>query len=455
MSLRAQEAAPVVDDKVDVYVIDVKDAIGSPSIFVLRRGLKEAIIAEADVVILDMDTPGGRVDIMLEMVDMLDRFDGIVMTYVNKDAISAGALIAATTDEIYYAPKGKIGDAGIIMMGGEDLPETVRAKIESYINATVRVHNEENSNTYHTQVVRSMIELDYSFEIDGEEIGAKGSLLTLTASEAMREYGDPARPLFGNGIYETIDDLLDARFGEGKYVKRVFELNYSEQIAKWIKMGTPVIIALGLVLLFFEFKTPGFGIFGIAGIICITIFFMGYYIAGLAGNEAILFFVLGVILVLVELFFFPGSIVFGLAGLGLIFGSLMWAMVDIWPNEPIRFSPEVFAEPVVNLVFGLSIAVAGALVFGRFFKGSFLERRLVLGGSAGGDAQVIRAERESRLPAVGTVGAAITDLFPSGRVEIKGVRYDARCELGTIERGASVRVVNSSSFGLVVEEVAE
>lgn len=451
MSLRAQEAAPVVDDKVDVYVIPITDAIGKPNLYILRRGLKEAIENEVDMVILDMDTPGGRVDYTIEMMEMLAKFEGITATYVNDDAISAGSFIAAATQEIYFSPTGKMGASAVIQGGGEDVPETARMKIESYLRANIRVITEDYP--FRSDVVRAMLDADFELKIGEEVIKPEGELLTLTASEAMREYGDPLSPLLGKGIYESVEELLDARFGEGQYEIRDFHLSYSEEIAKWMSTFAPALMGIGLLLLFLEFKTPGFGIFGIGGIVLIAIFFASQYIAGLAGNEAILFFVLGVILVLVELFFFPGSIVFGLAGLGLIFGSLMWAMVDIWPNEPIDFSPDMFVEPLVNMIFGVAIAVCGALLFGRFFHGSFLERRLVLAESAGGSSATIRAERESTLPSVGVKGVAVTDLFPSGRVEIGGTRYEARSALNSIDKGAVVRVVKSSDFSLIVEEV--
>ncbi|HAV13131.1 MAG TPA: hypothetical protein DCX06_06545 [Opitutae bacterium] len=233
---------------------------------------------------------------------------------------------------------------------------------------------------------------------------------------------------------------------------RDFEITYSEEIAKWMNTFAPALMGLGMLLLFFEFKTPGFGIFGILGIVFIAIFFASQYIAGLAGNEPILFFVLGVVLVLVELFFFPGTFVFALSGLGLMMGSLLWAMVDFWPDEPLHLNPEILVEPLVNLIFGMGIAVFGALLFGRFFKGSFLERRLVLAGVAGGSSQEIREEREASMPKAGAIGEAITDLFPSGRVEINGVRYDARSALGSIERGTAICVVKSSDFSLIVKE---
>jgi membrane-bound serine protease (ClpP class) len=155
--------------------------------------------------------------------------------------------------------------------------------------------------------------------------------------------------------------------------------------------------------------------------------------------------------VLVELFFFPGTLIFALSGLACIFGSLLWAMLDIWPGEPITVSPELLAQPIVDLVFGLSIAVFGAFLFSRFFHGSWIERKLVLAEAAGGDSQTLRAERESHLPLPGSTGTAITDLFPSGRVEIDGCRYEARSALGAIDKGSPIRVKKAVDFSLIVE----
>lgn len=444
--LPPEDAAPKL---LSVYVIPITEAINKPNLYILRRGLKEAISHQVDMVLLDMDTPGGRVDYTIEMMEMLAKFDGITGTYVNDDAISAGSFIAAATQEIYFAPQGKMGASAVIQGGGQDVPETARLKIESYLRANIRVITEDYP--YRSDVIRAMLDAEFELKIGDEVIKPAGELLTLTAREAMRAYGDPPQPLLGSGIYDSVEDLLDARFGPGNYLIKDFQITYSEVIAKWMSAFAPALLGIGLLMLFFEFKTPGFGIFGIGGIVLLGIFFISQYIAGLAGNEVVLFFALGIVLVLVELFFFPGSLIFALSGLALIFGSLLWAMVDIWPGEPIKISPELLAEPLVNLIFGLSIAVVGALVLSRFFPGSWMERKLVLASAVGGGSQGVRAERESSLPPVGAKGVAVTDLFPSGRVEIKGQRYEARSALGPIEHGTAVRVKKSSDFGLVVE----
>ena len=110
------ESAPPVD----VYVIPITGPISTPNLYILRRGLKEAIANDVGMVILDMDTPGGRVDLTLEMMEMLDRFEGLTATYVNDDAISAGSFIAAATQEIYFSPRGKMGASAVIQGTGEE-----------------------------------------------------------------------------------------------------------------------------------------------------------------------------------------------------------------------------------------------------------------------------------------------------------------------------------------------
>ncbi|MGJ8637814.1 MAG: NfeD family protein [Opitutaceae bacterium] len=444
---------PASGEIADVYIIPITDAIGKPNLFILRRALKEAIENEVDMVVLDMDTPGGRVDVTIEMMEMLAKFDGITATYVNDDAISAGSFIAASTQEIYFSPTGKMGASAVIQGQGEDVPETAKMKIESYLRANIRVMTEDYP--FRSDVVRAMLDAEFELKIGEEVIKPAGELLTLTASEAMREFGDPATPLLGKGVYDSVEDLLDARLGEGNYEIRDFHLTYSEEIAKWMSTFAPALMGIGMLMLFLEFKTPGFGFFGIAGIVLIAVFFASQSIAGLAGNEPILFFVLGVVLVFIEIFLFPGTFVFALSGLGLMLGSLFWAMIDFWPDEPIRVDADLLAQPFVNLIFGLSIAVFGALLLGRFFKGSFLERSFVLADAAGGSSEEIREEREASLPAPGAIGVAVTDLFPSGRVEISGARYDARSALGSIDRGRSITVVQSSDFSLIVREADE
>lgn len=450
----AEVATKATGEPVSVYVIPVTEAIDSPNLFILRRGLKEAIANEVDAVVLDMDTPGGRVDICLEMMEMLDRFEGETMTYVNEDAISAGSFIAAATESIYFSPRGKIGASAVIQGSGEDVPETARQKIESYLRANIRVMSA--AYPYRAEVIRAMMDADFELKIGEEVIKPAGELLTLTAAEAVKTYGEPPEPLLGAGIYDSVEDLLQSRYGAEGYRIETFEVTYSEELAKWMQTFAPALMGLGLLLLFIEFKTPGWGIFGIGGIALIALFFISQNIAGLAGNEVIFMFLLGVLLVLVEVLLMPGVIVAGLTGAFLMVGSLLWAMVDYWPGGEMDFTLEMFEKPLVQLMYGLAIAVGGALLLARFLKGSWLERQLVLEDAVGGGRQSeSEALTASASELVGASGVVCKPLHPVGEIEIAGVRHAARCEVGTVETGARVRVLRVSDFNVIVEAVEE
>src|SRR6185503_13015635 len=125
-----------------VYIIPIRDQIGSATLFIVRRGLKEAIDAKADAVVFDMKTPGGALDSTMEIMEAIGKFPGATYTYVNTEAMSAGAFIAATTDEIWFAPAGIIGAAAPVSSGGQEIEATMRQKIVSYLKARMRATTE-------------------------------------------------------------------------------------------------------------------------------------------------------------------------------------------------------------------------------------------------------------------------------------------------------------------------
>jgi membrane-bound serine protease (ClpP class) len=433
-----------------VFAIPINEAINQANLFVLRRGLKEAIRKNADMVILDMDTPGGRLDICLEMMEMLDFFEGRTATYVNPDAISAGAFIASACDKIYFSPKGKMGAAAVIQGTGEDVPDTARMKIESYLLANIRVLSE--GYRYRTEVIRAMFDANYELIVDGILIKSQDELLTLTAKQAFTQYGDPAEPLLADGVADSIEEILNQEFGANGYRLERYKITYSEEWAKWLANITPILLGAGMLFLFIEFKTPGFGVFGIGGIFIIGLFFISQNIAGLAGNEAMLFFALGLICLGVEIFVLPGFFIFGLLGLILIIGSLLFAMTDFWPGQGSAFSFELLQLPLLNLVIALGIAILGALVFARLLRGSFIERTIVLSSSLNSKEESEEEALQGEL--IGKHGITITRLNPSGIIEIEGKQYEAHAEINYIEKGKSVLVCSMDNFKIDVKELS-
>jgi membrane-bound serine protease (ClpP class) len=451
-------APPAVADSgppAKVVVIPIRAQIAKPELYILRRGLKEAIENKVDTIVLDMETPGGALNVTFEMLLALEKFPGKTVTYVNREAISAGALISAGTDEIYFAPAGVIGAAAPVMATGGEIDATMKAKINSYLKARVRSVSE--GKVHRGEVVSAMIDADYELKIGETVIKPKGELLSLTAQEAVKTYGDPPHPLLGAGIAENLDELIRKLHGPGQHSVSRLEITWSEKLAQYLTAVTPVLLGLGLLALFIEFKTPGFGIFGVTGIVLLGLVFFGHYVAGLSGYGPALIFLLGVVLVAIDLFFFPGTLMLALAGIALMLGSLVWAMLDLWPGEPVSFEGDMLLRPLANVLAGVALAVVVFLMILKFLPQGGPWGRLVLETTVGGEPGPVRALNSNDADApsgsalIGSSGVAATALFPSGQVDIAGKRYEAKLGIGFADAGTPVKVTGISEFGLIVE----
>jgi membrane-bound serine protease (ClpP class) len=439
-----------------VVVIPIRGQIAKPELYILRRGLKEAIEDKVDTIVLDMETPGGSLEVTFDMLKALGKFPGKTVTYINREAISAGALISAGTDEIYFAPDGIIGAAAPVLATGIEIESTMRGKIVSYLKARVRSMSEGKG--YRGEVISAMIDMESELKIGDEVIKQKGELLSLTAQEAVKTYGDPPQPLLGAGIAENLEALLDRLHGAGNYSVKTLEVTWSERLAQYLTRITPLLLGLGLVCLFIEFKTPGFGVFGISGISLLGLVFFGQFVAGLSGHEPALFFLLGIALVAAELFFFPGVMMLAVSGAALMLGSLVWAMTDLWPSEPIPISGDMFVMPLVNILSGVVLAVLLFIVVLRYLPKGGLWDRMVLNAAVAGQPMVARpltgGREASAVDLLGRTGIAATALFPSGQVDIGGRRYEARLAMGFAEAGTPVIVTELAEFSLIVEALS-
>lgn len=435
--------------KISVVVIPVRDEIAQPVLYILRRGLKEAIDEKADVVVLDIKTPGGALDVTFDIMEALGKFPGKTVAFVNNEAMSAGAFISAMTDEIWFTPDGIIGAAAPVTSTGQDVDKTMKLKITSYLKARMRAISEGKG--YRGQVISAMIDEDTELKISDKVLKEKGELLSLTATEAMKTYGDPARALLAAGTAKSLDELLVKKFGAGNFTLRRLEVTWSERLAVFLNSLAPVLLGLGMLAIFIEFKTPGFGVFGITGIALLAVVFLSSYVSGLSGHEPLIFFAVGVLLVGLELVFWHTAGFLGAAGVALIIASLLWAMADLWPNEPISvaWSADAFARPLLNLGTGFAIAVTLFAALLRFLPRGWVWDRLVVQATSGGVATVPANELSGL---TGRRGVAVTALRPGGQVEIDGRRYEATVEFGALDRGAAIIVKGCTDFALTVEK---
>jgi len=452
-----------------VYVVPVREDIMPPILYVIRRGVKEAMSAEADCLILDMETNGGRVDITEEIFDIIGKFKGETVTYVNKDAYSAGAFIAVATEKIYMAPQSVIGAAAPIMMsptgGVSEMPSTMEVKMNSAIRAKIRTQAEKNG--YAVDVIEAMVDKTKKLERDGKIICEEGDILTLTNLEAEANYGEAQTRLLSSGTVESIDALIiELGYGGSQRVD-VAPLGV-EALGTWINAISPILLLIGIIGLYIEFKTAGFGVFGAVGIAALVLYFFGGYVSGLAGIEWVGIFLVGVALVAVELFFLPGTIFIGLLGVVCIFVALIMGMTDMYPNMPwfpagdgngnsvpqiegIHFALPDFSRPIRDLLIALALSVPIIWALAKYLPQTALFAAFTSSAASGVESvAAVAAELESRL---GQAGTSTTPLNPGGKVMFG----DALCNVITqgemIAAGTPVKVIGHRGSDLLVIEV--
>lgn len=445
---------------VKIYVIPVHDEIAEPTLFMIRRGVKEAEAAGAQFVVLDMNTPGGSLGVTLDILKILqEKFKGRSVTLVDSEAMSAGAIIASATDRIYFTPHGIIGAAAPVTSEGKDIDTTMKQKILSYMKAKVETTTEGHK--YRSEVLFAMMDADYELKVDDVVIKSKGELLSLTAAKAMKTYGEPPTPLLGAGVVDDLPALYRVLAGDSAFEVKQFEVTWSLGLAKWLTRISPILLALGGLCILIEFKTQGFTGLGIVGVVLFLIVFFGHNVAGLSDHTPMLVFLLGVTLLFAEIFFMPGTVVIALTGIVLMIGSLLWGMADIWPGQPssLDFDPGVFVRPIINLTSGFAIACVGVILLLRYIPSSWLWDRLVLrsavtGVGSSAESTLAGAAAQDTASLIGATGLAVSGLYPSGEVEVAGRRLQARVEVGSIAPGTPVRIVRRADFVYIVEVVS-
>lgn len=430
-----------------VVVIPLKGAVSQAQFYFLRRMLKAGEAANASAFILDMDTPGGELGAAVEILQALMKVEAPTFTYVDPNAGSAGALIALGTKQIWMAPVSAIGAAAPVMGTGGEIPETLAAKVVSYYSGYFRSAAENNG--HNPEIAEAFINKEKEVKVGNKVINEKGELLTMSAQEATEKIS--GKPVLAQGIADSVADLVRDAGLKGPVVEA--EPSGFEKAAFYITMLAPLFLLGGIIGTYIEFKSPGFGVPGAIAAVCFLLFFAGHYVAGLTGMEVIAVFVLGLLLVLVELIFIPGIVVLALVGTLMMFGALLWAMVDYYPSAPEWPSLDVFLLPLANL--GVAIGLSGVAIFflAQFFPKLPVLRRLVLttSGPAGESLTMDEPGAAKMSVRAGDRGQALSMLRPVGRAEFSGESFDARSEGDFIPPGAAVVALRIEGSEVVVE----
>ena len=434
--------------KDDVIVVPMNGEISKSLLMFVRRAVKTAESNGAAAVIFEMDTYGGRLDSAADIVKALNQTTIPTYTFINTNAGSAGAIIAVGTQHIFMAPVSAIGAAAPVLSTGEDLPATLREKTVSYWTALIR--GAATKNGHNPDVAVAFMDKEKEVKIGDRMVHPKGTLLSLNAQEATEKIN--GKPLLADGIADSIADLIKKANLKGN-VASIRPTGF-EQLAFWITALAPLLLLGGIVCAWLEFKIPGATLPGIISAICFALFFLGHYLAGLAGWEVVALFVLGMVLVIIEILFFAHStIVFGVVGVFLMLASLFWAMVDRYPGEKLFPSGHTLAMPLLNLLLALIGAAVVMAVLARYLPKTSIYRRFALMTANPSGPSLAGTPREFATAldlSPGAKGTSLSILRPSGKARFLDQIIDVVTQGEFIPSNTAIIVVRKDGMRVVV-----
>ena len=431
LALALPAAAQPLDDAGPgpVYRVTIDGMIDGALATYVDRAVAEAEADSAAAILLRVDTFGGLVDAADLIRQRLLDARVPVVAVVDKNAISAGALITYAADRIYTTPGASIGAATAVDGTGTYASEKVQSAIRALIRSTAEANGRD------PRIAEAMV--DERIAIPG--VVEEGELLTLSSQEA-------ARLGVSDGLVPTLDDAL-AEVGLADREAVAHEASTPEKVLRFL--GSPVLASLFMMMmlggLYFELQTPGIGFAGAASVVGAALFFAPHYLLGLAQTWEIALIVVGVTLLLVEVFVTPGFGVFGVGGLVAVLGGLLIALV---PNIGFQFPDDgAIARATMTLAATLVLLVAFAASVAKMLPRSTRFARLVLSDEQTAVAGFTSAGTDASL--VGQTGVALTALRPAGTVEIGDRRIDVVAPGQFLDAGTEVEV--TSARGAVVE----
>ena len=435
--------------KGDIVVVPLQGEVSESMFLFLRRVQKAAETAGASALVLDMNTYGGRLDSAEKITNLLHQAKIPTYTFINTNAGSAGALIALATKNIYMAPVSAIGAAAPVLSSGEDLSATARDKTISYWSALIR--GSATRNGHNPDIGEAFMNKEKEVKIGERVVNPKGTLLTLNAQEATEVID--GKPLLARGVADSVNDLV--RKADLKGNVATIKPTGFERLAFWITALAPLLLLGGMLGLYLEFKIPGAGLPGILAAVCFALFFLGHYFAGLAGWEVVALFVVGVCLVLAEIFIFATTtILVGVVGVFLMLGALLWAMIDRYPGQRFLPTAQMLHIPLLNLLVALIATIVVGVILARFLPRTTVYRRFVLSADIPSGPSLAGAPRDFG-PAYdvspGTAGTALTTLRPSGKARFGDHVVDVVTEGDFIAAETPVSVVSTDGMRVVVK----
>jgi len=418
-----------------VYVYNIKEEIAPPVVHKTQKAFKEAEALKADIILIHMNTYGGLVDAADSVRTKILNSKIPVYVFIDNNAASAGALISIACDKIFMRKGANIGAATVVNETGEALPDKYQSYMRSMMRSTAQANGRD------PLIAEAMV--DPRIYIEG--IIDSGKVLTFTTSEAMT-HG------FCDGQAETIEEVLKVA-GINKYEIIEQKLTATDKIIGFLTnpMLSGILIMIIIGGIYFELQTPGIGFPLVAAITAAVLYFAPLYIEGLAEHWEILIFVVGLILLGIELFAIPGFGVIGISGIVLIVTGLSLSMIG---NVGLNFegvSAAHFAKAFSTVTIASFLALVGSFYISDKLFTTSRFGALAL-DSIQNKSEGFTSANISLDEMIGKQGIALTILRPSGNIIIDDEMYDAVAQSSYIEKGEKVVVVKHENMQLVVRK---
>lgn len=434
LMLKAENVKPLI------FSINIQKEIGSTTWIYIQKGFTEAAALNADEILIHMNTYGGEVLYADSIRTKILNSKLPVTVFVDNNAASAGALIAIACDKIYMRPGGSIGAATVVNQTGAQLPDKYQSYMRATMRATAEFHGKDTlingaDTTYKWKRDPLIAEAMVDDRTVIPHIIDSGKTLTFTAQEAIK-YG------YCEGLAETVEDVIENKLNYKNYELVVYEPSSVDNLKGFLMSSIIQSLLIMLIIggIYFELQTPGVGFpLGVA-IVAAVLYFSPLYIDGLAANWEILLFIIGLVLLGIEIFVIPGFGIAGISGITLIIAGLTLSLLN---NVDFDFDPVETGAPSkalltviagVGLAFGLVVYISSKIGSKGIFRKMALETTM---DNKSGYIAVSMKEAEL----IGKSGVAATVLRLSGKVKIEGVSYDALSEDGFIEKGTTVKVI--------------
>ena len=415
-----------------VFLVDITGEIDPRMAPYISRVVSDAENDGAEAIIFKINTFGGRVDAATQIKDAIIGSRLLTIAFINNRAISAGSLIALSCRKICMVPGSSIGAATVVDQSGQKQSE----KYQSFMRSEMRSTAERNGRR--TDIVQGMV--DENIIVPG--INDHNQLITLTSDEA-KKYG------IADTLVYNLNDCLSA-FGlrDAQIIK--VSSNWAEDLVGFLNQPliSSILIMLGLVGIFAEIKSPGFGFPVIIGVISLLLFFGSSYILQLASIINIVLFIIGIILLLLEIFVIPGFAITGVIGIILIIGSIFLSLIG--NNLPFWDSGAV-SKAIIQLSASLLFAFILIYILAKFLPKSSAFSRLVLSNEEKADQGFVSYPSIKEL--MGMEGIALTTLRPAGSAEFNGQKYDVVADWEYIPKGNKVKVIRVEGIKVVVKEL--